>query len=285
MHAGSNNSSNILGVGDYLIVKPSLKTKTAYVFQIAGLNNLTDTIDVHLPLAAGTPCKSFTSGTVNAPADHVLPAFSFTDPPVTLTLKALQHSLVDPNDMFSMRLTAPSYPDILFYYCIRTVPNWIRIIMEAPPGTTQRFFQADRIALNIDGPFGYNRGYVETVQPSALKYFWVFGNDTNLAVHTHLKVEYAEYRVAPVQNAEVVFSLLNPIVDDYRGVPVPVVIRNRRVKRVQIPLTNMDSQTEADLRASFGTIGYPLRYNNYSEAIRIIQEETSKMMNALVRYG
>jgi hypothetical protein len=282
MHTGS--SSNILGVGDYLIVKPSLKAKTAYIFQIAGVNNLTDTIDVHLPLAAGTPCKSFTSGMVTAPADHVLPAFSFTDPPVTLTLKALQQSLVDPNDMFSMRLTAPSYPNILFYYSIRTIPNWIRIIMEAPPGNAQRFFQADRIALNIDGPFGYNRGYVETVQPSALKYFWVFGNDTNLAVYTHLKVRYAEYRIAPVQNAEVIFSLLNPIVEDYRSVPVPVVIRNRKVKRVQIPLTNMDSQTEADLRASFGTLGYPLRYSTYSEAISRIQEETAKIMGALARY-
>jgi hypothetical protein len=273
-----------LGVGDCLIVKPSLKATTAYVFQIAGVNNMTDTIDAHLPLLAGTPCKSFISGTVNAPADHVLPAFSFTDPPLTLTLKALQPSLVDPNDMFSMRLTAPTYPNILFYYRIRTIPNWVRIIMEAPPGNVQRFFQSDRVALNIDGPFGYNRGYVETVQPSAIKYFWRFGNDTNLAVHTHLQIKYAEYRIAPVQNAEVIFSLLNPIVDDYRGVPVPVVIRNRKVKRVQVPLTNMDSQTEADLKASFGTLGYPLRYSSYSEAISIINEETAKIMGALARY-
>jgi len=270
-----------IDVGDYLVVKPSLKADTAYVFQIQRINNITDNIDTHIPITTSTPCRSLTSGTVNPPADNVLPAFSLT-PPLTFTIPGIGENLIDRNDIFSMRLTAPTYPNILFYYSVRTIPSFIRIIMESPPGTTQRFFQADRVPLNIEGPFGYHRGYVETVQPSMLKYYWVFANDTNLNTHVHIKLKYGEYVIAPVQNPETVFAVLDPIVEDYRSVPVPVQIR-KKVKRIQVPLTNLDSQTKTYYQSAYGSFGYPLKYKTYSEAIDIITKETEAMLNVIVR--
>lgn len=218
-----------------------------------------------LPFTANETLDSFDGGSVTVPAAGVLPARAYTKTGKTFPGADV---LVEKSDMWYV---TEDYRDRLFHVKQFIAPDFVRVGLEIPPGTTQAFFQKSKQALLIKDDWGFKRGSYETVHLPKLHYGYLYANDLNIQVWTSVKFVYGEYIVKIPSNAELIFNILT------RKVPA---------HEVTLPVTSYTSEILNALKTDYGFEGFdqPLSWKrdemikSYNEAIELIKKSNREDM-------
>jgi len=215
-------------------------TNNAFVFRVKSIANRDRTrIDYGpLPIPKNTPLASYVGGVVPAPADGVMPLYTYV--PNELALTFPMPGAYDETDMWYL---PKDYRERLFHVIAEVTPAWLRCEVTVPRGVPQGRFQRDRMTVGLEKAFGYARGRLETVHLPELKYGYRFGNDSNLNVYTGVRFTYGEYVVEIPKDPELIFSVLS---------------RRVAVKWVTMPINVYDDTVRRAIVETYGIEGFPV---------------------------
>lgn len=237
---------------------------------------------------SGTTFTSLISGFVTSTSPSTIPEFS-KSPAFTISMPML--NLFNKDNIFEAPIDR-GYNDTLVYYCLYMTPPWLRIQAEAPIGTIQNYYQFGRVAMPVDGQFGYRRGAIEVVQPPPLTIPFVLVNDTNMIARVSMNISYAEMRVKPIQDPYVVYELVKPMIDEpsaliseqerirHLRAQDEIYRRGRRTLRISLPLYTVDNAVASILDRLYGKSHELVRsmYKSREEALAHITTAITEVM-------
>ncbi len=131
--------------------------------------------------------------------DGVLPAFQETDS-ITFPYNELPEATRD--DMFYYTESGR-----LMHVHFKFYPMFMRVLTEVPQGQKD-YSLYGKVTQDLKRPFGWFRYKKEMVFLPKIHIGWRFRNPTNMDVRTYMEFTYAEYRVEPVTNPDVLYELL-----------------------------------------------------------------------------
>jgi hypothetical protein len=190
-----------------------------------------------IPIESGKVMSLYGSGTVSAPAAGVMPANAYTTSGIQFTTT---DTVYDKTDMFYL---SEKYSRRLFDVVVETTPKWMRIGLEIPVGSNQYRFQDDKVILGVQKTFGWVRGRLETLMIPEIHQGFVFGNDTNMAVNTGVRIRYTELEVEAPRDPTVVMKVL-------RG-ELPA-------KNITLPVSVVDRSIDSALSKTYGYTGFDM---------------------------
>jgi hypothetical protein len=210
-------------------------THSALVFRVvARANRGFEVFDYGpLPIRAGDSVSLFGGGTTTVPANGVLPAMSITG---DLRFPAIQ-GLENVRDRSDIWYLDKDDSDRLFHVKMYVYPPVIRTHVRIPINVTQYRFQRDRVALSIESPLGFSRGFLETIHIPYLIYGYRFANDTNLDLRTFVRFVFAEYIVEIPRRADLIFDILTRRVPSYW---------------ITLPIASLEPAIQSALRDVYG---------------------------------
>jgi hypothetical protein len=178
-------------------------TNRAFVFRVLARTNALSPVFNYgpLPLTSGESLNGYDGGTVSVPADGVMPGRAYTRSGKSFSLTGA----IEESDMFYL---PKDYNERLFHVIQYVTPSFLRVDVQIPTGVPQGRFQRDRVLVGIDADFGFRRGSIETVHFPEIHYGYRYGNDTNMALYTHVKFVYGEYVIEIPKNAELIYAIL-----------------------------------------------------------------------------
>ena len=231
-------------------------TNRAFVWRVKSLANKNFTkIDYGpLPIPTDYPFSSYVAGVVPAPADGVMPAYSYV--PVGAELTFPLSGAYDETDMWYL---PKNYRERIFHVITKVTPAWLRCEITIPKGVTQGRFQRDKVTTGIEKLFGYTRGTIETVHIPELRYGYRFGNDSSLNVYTGVGFAYGEYVIETPRDANLIFDVLT-----------------RRIKAdkwISLPIQTYDESVKRALLEDYGIEGFPV-YGIHQRAEAIPEYES-----------
>lgn len=232
---------------------------------------------------------SLISGTLISPADSVIPEFSYSSP-FTISFPALS-ALWNTDNIFEVP-EGRGYNDALIYYTLRLNPGVVKVLVEAPAGTAQNFYQFGRVSLTPDAPFGLRRGAITLAHPPSVVLYFRVVNDTNMILKASLAVDYSELRVIPIPDPYIVYELIRPVLNIYmplsdderrRHLRAQEEIARRRVFRIQLPLAQITGAVQTILTKIYGRHDNLVRsrYNTREEALESIVRAVRVMRDGM----
>jgi hypothetical protein len=195
-------------------------TNRAFVWRIRNvLNKNFPKIDYGpLPIPANFPFSSYVGGVIPAPADGVMPMYSYV--PLEYSLSFPLSGVYDSSDMWYL---PEDYNDRVFHVITKVTPAWLRCGITIPKGNIQGKFQKDKVDTGIDKLFGFSRGMIETIHIPGVHYGYRFGNDSNLNVYTGCRFEYGEYVIETPRDAEFIFNILSRKIKPDKWISLPII--------------------------------------------------------------
>jgi len=219
--------------GEYLTIYIPAVDRALVFRVVSRVNKGYEVIDYGpIPITAGTTLPSYDGGSATVPADGVLPARSYMTggiqfpPPVQGT-----YSNTD------MWFTPDIDRNRLYHIKLYVKPSVIRTELQIPLRVQQYRFQNGRVTVGVDAPFGFSRGFIETVQLPYVQYGYRFGNDTNLDLVTYVRFVYGEYEVEIPRSGELIFNILTKKIPSYW---------------ITLPISYMDVMIKEALRRTYG---------------------------------
>jgi len=230
----------ILSENRYLVAYIPATSK-AFVWRVISVvNRNSQHIDYGpLPIPAKYPFNSYIGGVVPAPADGVIPGFTYT--PVGASLSFPLEGAYEETDMWY--LPAKDYKERVFHVITHVTPAWIRTEIQIPKSVVQGRFQKDKVITGIEKLFGFNRGMIEVIHIPGIRYGYRFGNDSSLNVYTGCCFDYGEYIIETPKNAEFIFNILTGKVPS---------------KWISLPIISYDTSVRDAIIDNYGFEGFPL---------------------------
>ena len=214
-------------------------TGRAFVFRVKGRANKGGEVLNYGPLPTTTSdtLSTYDGGSVSPSVDGTLPARAYTD---SIKFSYENTSLYDTSDIWHV---PEDYRDRLFHVITHVTPEFLRVGVEVPSGITQTYFQRTKMAIGVTGDWGFSRGKFEMLHIPKLGVGYVFGNDTNLEVYTHVTFHYAEYMIEMPTDPEAIFNVLTG------GIPS---------HWVTMPVAFYDATIKSALISTYGFEGFPV---------------------------
>jgi hypothetical protein len=223
---------------------------TAYVFRVINVRNPNfDTIPYGpLPIPTGTVLPTLPGSptpSVTVPADGVLPGFAVVageksimfPPPPDL------RGLFDPSDMWFVGETPKKPLNTLFHIYHKISPEFLRVQLEIPKGTSQLVFQEGRAVMIVSSTFGFRRGNIEVIQFPGIHYGYTYANDTNMNLITNVTFYYKEYEINIPDDPALIFD---------------IILGRIPSKRWVFPVQSIDGRIKLAFNSAYGFEGFPI---------------------------